>query len=99
MGPEGVDSEVDDDDDDNAEAATMVPEFAKYFTEIVGGSAPAAGRIDVVAKLASILGTRAPQVPLVVAPAGAGRTTLARCLAAFLAQPGNPSPLAGALDM
>ena len=72
-----------------------LPEGLRGYAEIVDPSAPVVPRADVVHRLLSLLAAREPQTPLVVAPQGHGRTGVARCLAAALAEGTHAGRLAG----
>lgn len=52
------------------------------FGEFAVASPPLAPRSHLVERIAALLNARTPQTPLIVASQGAGRTTLAQCLAA-----------------
>ena len=72
-----------------------LPSRVGEFASIVEPGTPAVRRDDVVRRLLALITAREPQTPLIVASEGQGRTELARCLAAALADPEYTGPLAG----
>ena len=82
------------------EPVTPPPPFAlpaglQGFAAVVDATAQVIPRDDVVRRLLSLLTTREPQTPLVVASQGHGRTGIARCLAATLQEGTHAGSLAG----
>ena len=72
-----------------------LPAGLQGYAAIVDATAPGVPRDDVVRRLLSLLNSRDPQTPLVVAAQGHGRTGLARCLAATLRERDHAGTLGG----
>lgn len=76
-----------------AQAPLSIPESLRGAAEVVASVSPALPRADVADRLLALLTARVPQAPLLVAPEGQGRSTVAQCLAARLASPAYSGPL------
>lgn len=76
-------------------APFALPERLRSLGEVASTLRPTVPRADVVTRLLALITARDPQAPLLAAPEGQGRSAIAHCLAAHLADPSYTGPLAG----
>jgi ATP-dependent Clp protease ATP-binding subunit ClpA len=76
-------------------ASFVLPSGVSDYAMVIDPVSPTVSRDETVRQVLSLLATRQPQAPLVVAPEGVGRTGLARSLAVRLADPEYVGALSG----